>query len=113
MKLFDYHERATTLSNSEFLAAISIIESYIMRRAICGYQTRGYWQVFAALAYRIGDKQPFTDLQVALAQQRDSYRFPSDEEFDRALKERDLYSLRVCRHLLEGLENYETKEPTD
>jgi len=48
-----------------------------------------------------------------LARQRGSYRFPSNDEFERALKERDLYSLRVCRHLLEGLENQNTKEPTD
>jgi predicted transport protein len=34
-------------------------------------------------------------------------------EFERALKEGDLYGLRVCRHLLEGLENFGTKEPTD
>jgi predicted transport protein len=29
------------------------------------------------------------------------------------LKEADLYGLRICRHLLEGLENYDTNEPTD
>jgi Protein of unknown function (DUF1524) len=31
----------------------------------------------------------------------------------RALQESELYGLRACRHLLEGLENYETKELTD
>jgi predicted transport protein len=34
-------------------------------------------------------------------------------EFEQALREYDLYRLRVCRHLLEGLENYGTKELTD
>lgn len=38
---------------------------------------------------------------------------PSNEEFERALRDYDLYRLRVCRHLLEGLENHGTKEPTD
>ena len=42
-----------------------------------------------------------------------SYRFPPDEEFERELKERDLYALRVCRPLLDRLENHDTKEPTD
>ena len=48
-----------------------------------------------------------------LARQHENYRFPSDDEFERQLKDADLYGLRICRHLLEGLENHGTKEPTD
>jgi predicted transport protein len=48
-----------------------------------------------------------------LARQRENYRYPPDEEFRRALREGDLYGLRVCRHLLERLENHNTKEPSD
>jgi len=114
MRLFECCDHAGTLSETAFLEAIALIESYVLRRAICVYQTRGYWQTFASLAYRIGDKDPLTDLKVALARQRENYRFPSDEEFQRALKEDELYALRgPCRHLLEGLENHDTKEPTD
>lgn len=113
MRLFECRDRLGTLGEQEFLSAIGLIESYILRRAICGFQTRGYWQIFAALAYRTGDTDPLTDLKVALARQRENYRFPSNDEFDRALKESDLYDLRVCRHLLDELENYDTKELTD
>ena len=84
-----------------------------MRRAVCGYQTRGYWPIFASLAYGIGEKNPLQDLKVALARQNVNYRFPSDEEFELQLREADLYGLRICRHLLEGLENFGSKEPTD
>ena len=84
-----------------------------MRRAICGFQTRGYWQIFATLAYEITDLRPFEDFTVGLSKQRENYRFPTDQEFLRSLKESDLYGMRVCKHLLEGLENYETKEPSD
>jgi hypothetical protein len=111
-RLFECYEIGT-LHEHEFLEALELIESYVMRRAVCGYQTRGYWQVFAALAYKIGDRQPLANLKVALARQRENYRFPSNDEFERALTEKDLYGLRVCRHLLEGLENYGSKEPTD
>jgi len=113
MRLFECREHADMLNEEEFLEALALIESYILRRAICGYQTRGYWQTFASLAYRIGDEDPLTDLKVALARQRENYRFPSDEEFVRALNEGDMYGLRVCRHLLEGLENHNSKELTD
>ena len=85
----------------------------MLRRAICGYQTRGYWQTFANLAYRIRDDSTLADLKIELARLRENYRFPSDEEFERELTERDLYGLRVCRHLLDSLENHATKEPTD
>jgi predicted transport protein len=113
MQLFHCREHLATLDEVEFLDALALIESYVLRRAICGYQTRGYWQIFAALAYRIDTEVPLTDLKVALARQRENYRFPSNQEFERALKEGVLYGLRVCRHLLEGLENHECKELTD
>jgi hypothetical protein len=113
MRLFEYRERVGTLTEADLLGALALLESYVLRRAVCGNQTRGYWQVFASLAYRMGDEHPLTDLKVALARQRESNKFPSDEEFERALKERDLYGLRICRHLLEGLENHDTRELTD
>ena len=109
MKLFDCRE-SKTLGETEFLAAISLIESYIVRRPICGYQTEDSGGFFRDCS---SDRRKGTasDLKVALARQRESYRFPSDEEYERALQVGDLYGLRVCRHLLEGLENHETKEP--
>ncbi len=113
MRLFECRDHSGTLNEEEFLNALVLLESYILRRAICDYQTRGYWQIFASLAYRIGNETPFNDFKVGLARQRENYRFPSNNEFEQALREYDLYHLRVCRHLLEGLENYGTKEPTD
>lgn len=113
MRLFDCFERAKTLSVQEFQTATHLIESYVFRRAICGEQTRGYWQAFANLAYHIDESKPFQSLQVAMAMQRDSYRFPGDEEFRRELLSRDIYGLRVCGFLLERLENHGHKEITD
>jgi predicted transport protein len=113
MQLLEYRDHLNALEEDELLEALELIESYTVRRAVCGHQTRGYWQIFANLAYGIGDKHPLQDLKVALARQHENYRFPSDEEFERQLKEGDLYGLRICRHILEGLENYATKEPTD
>ena len=113
MQLYDCHDRLETLSQAELNSAVHLIESYVFRRAICGEQTRGYWQVFANLAYKLDVNTPLESLQVQFARLRDNYRFPSDSEFHKALLERDLYGLRVCMHLLEQLENYGSKEPTD
>lgn len=113
MRLYDCHDRAGSLSESDFLAALQLVESYVFRRAICGLQTRNYWQIFANMAYRVSDEHPLDDLKVALATQHDSYRYPDDDEFYSALEKRDLYGLRVSRFLLETLENHGSQEPTD
>jgi len=113
MRLFDCFERHHTLTEPEFIEALGLIEGYVFRRAICGEQTRGYWQVFSGLAYAIDDKKPLESLKVGLARQRDAYRYPTDADFRQALEERDLYGLRVCASLLDRLENQGNKEPTD
>jgi len=113
MRLYDCHDRLETLPQTELNTAVHLIESFVFRRAICGEQTRGYWQVFASLAYKLDPDSPLESLQVEFARLRDNYRYPSNTEFRKALMERDLYGLRVCLHLLEQLENYGSNEPTD
>lgn len=113
MQLFDCNDRLETLSEQQFVDALALAESYVFRRAICGEQTRGYWQVFANLAYRIDPAKPLESFAVGLARQRDNYRFPGDEEFRKALEERDIYGKRVCFDLLDRLENHGSKEQTD
>ena len=111
MQLFDYHYRSDSLSNDDFAEALRLLESYVLRRAVCGHQTRGYWTVFAALAYGIERDGPLESLKVRLARQSRSYRFPHDREFQGQLREQD--GKRVCRVILERLENHGTKERTD
>lgn len=113
MRLFDCHDRSGTLPIDQFRKAINAIETYVVRRAICDEQTRSYWQIFANLAYRIDEQNPLETLKVGLARQRDAYRFPGDTEFRQELHRRELYHLRVCRHVLERLENHDTREPTN
>jgi predicted transport protein len=113
MRLFDCHDRCKTLTANQFRQAIHAMESFVFRRAICGEQTRSYWQIFANLAYRIDEQKPLEDLRVGLARQRDAYRFPSDADFRRELLLRDIYGLRVCGYLLDRLENHGSKEPSN
>lgn len=112
MRLAECHA-AGTLATQDFVAAVELVESYIMRRAVCGEQTRGYWQLFADFAYRVDPAQPLKSLQAMFARETGNYKFPSDDEFRRALEERDIYSKRVCFDLLDRLENFGTNEPTN
>ena len=113
MCLYDRFDRGT-LVRADFIVALRLIESYLVRRAACGLQSRNYWSVFAAVALRLGNNRPLVDLKVAFARLgQDTYRFPSDASFTRALVQEDLYSRRsICLFLLKQLENYGQKEPS-
>ena len=111
MRLYECHH-GELLSQDEFVRAIGLIESYLLRRAVLGLQTRGYWALFARVAHEICSNSAFKSLQVALARLRDNYRFPTDAEFSRALRETDLYELRICKHVLDRVENAYQREPS-
>ncbi len=114
MKLFELQRENPGFSIQSFAEAVGLLESYIFRRAIIeGKQTRGYWQIFANLAYTISTSSPLESLKVALAMLPESYSFPMDDEFRDALRESDIYHKRVCSHLLGCLENYENREAVD
>ena len=111
MRLYDSHEK-DLLSRDEFVRAVELIESYLLRRAVLGLQTRAYWSIFARIAHDLNHESVFESLQVALARLRGNNRFPGDEEFRRGLHEHDLYGLRVCKHILDRLENAGYQEPS-
>jgi uncharacterized protein with ParB-like and HNH nuclease domain/predicted transport protein len=112
LTLYDYHDRAKTLSADEFVEAIELLESFVFRRSVCDMQTRSLGQIFASLAYRITENQPLLSLKVALYRQGKKRRFPTDAEFREALETRDVYDMRTCFYLLERLENF-SKERID
>jgi uncharacterized protein with ParB-like and HNH nuclease domain/predicted transport protein len=112
-KLYRLFDEYQSLSESELLEALELIESYLLRRAVCRLQSRNYWTLLAGVAQQIGDDQPLLDLKVAFARQSENYRFPSDKDFLESLQNSDLYELRVCKFILDGLENTGTKEPAN
>jgi uncharacterized protein with ParB-like and HNH nuclease domain/predicted transport protein len=112
MTLYDYHDRAKTLTTTEFVEAIELLESFVFRRSVCDMQTRSLGQIFASLAYRITEAQPLLSLKVALYRQGKKRRFPTDAEFREALETRDVYDMRSCFYLLDRIENF-SKERID
>ena len=109
MRLYNlYDEKA--LTHDDFIQALDLISSYLVRRSVLGMQTRGYWAVFARIAHSVTNEDPLGSFQVALARQ--NYRFPTDDDFVSALQESDLYRLRICWHILSQLENAGQNEPS-
>ena len=111
MQLYECHiDENKTLDQKQFVDAIRLIESYILRRAVLGLRTASYWTLFTRMAFEIDPNDSFSSLQVAFATLPHSYSFPSNDEFERALSENNMFLYRICRHLLDGLENYGQRE---
>ena len=113
MRLFASHRESQLFSERDFLQAIELVESYLLRRAICGLNTRGYWAIFAGLAKSLQKDASFQDLKVGFTRLPESYKFPSNKEFTDGLRAENVYRFQVCRPLLERLENAGTNELTD
>ena len=112
-ELVHCHQELNSLSRTDLVKCLQLIESYLLRRAVCGLPTRSYWSHFAQLAYQIDYEKPRESFEVAMALLPEAYAFPGDEDFRRRLLEVNLYALPSVRLLvLEGLENHGHKEPT-
>ena len=113
MCLLDAFERRC-MTDADLRSALDLIESYLVRRDVCGLQTRSYWQQFSRLAYALTDDDALGVLAVNLHWfSGTNYAFPTDSEFRHALQEEELYGRQICRTLLERLENGRSRERTD
>ena len=112
MKLYQCYKRENSpLSEAGFIQALGLIESFIVRRGVLGWQSRDYWSIFAGVARDIDINDPLESLKVALARQR--YHFPTTEQFLREIKNVELYWQRdLCWHILTRLENDRQREPS-
>ena len=107
MRLYQRYEEGA-LPHDDFVRALDLISSYLVRRSVLGMQTRAYWAVFARMAHAVTNEAPLESLQVAMARQS----FPADADFASELQESDLYRLRICQHVLSQLENAGESEPS-
>lgn len=113
MRLLDAYE-STHITSQDLGAALDLIESYLVRRDVCGLQTRSYWLQFSRLAYALANDDVLGSLSVHFSWLASSnYAFPTNAEFRHALEEEELYGRQICRTLLERLEKGRSKEQAD
>lgn len=114
MRLRECRELLGESSESAFLESLDLIESFLVRGAICGWTPNAYNKVFAALAAGMSDSTPFNDFKGSLGLHREGYVFPTDAEFLRALRENNLYRRRkLCKFVLDRLEHHQNRHRTD
>jgi len=106
-----YHDyKQDRLTTDELLSIIRLVESYVFRRAICAIPTNSLNKTFAGLSRSLKKDRYLESVKAAFLLMPSYRRFPSDEEFQRDIKLRDLYNFRSRSYWLRRLENHGRKE---
>lgn len=118
--LFDllYAKQQSLLTKEELTESISIIESYIARRIICGLPASALNKIFVSMGAEIQryiDKNgaTFMDaLKYSILSKTGKSRFPTDHDFAEKFITYELYNAKpnTRKYFLERLENYKNRE---
>ena len=98
------------LNESEFDAAIRLIEAYVFRRAVCAIPTNSLNKTFATFGRMLQKDRYLESIYAHLLTLPSYRRFPKDDEFKHELTVRDLRNFSRRSYLLQRLENYRRKE---
>ena len=98
------------ITKEDLLEIISLVESYVFRRAICGIPTNSMNKTFLGLYKSVGTEN-YVESVKASFQLLESYkRFPTNSEFQKEMVLKDVYNFRSRNYLLAQLENHKRKE---
>lgn len=106
------------ISTEELTECFQILESYLVRRIICGLSTNALNKLFVGLALEI-DKYTSKDhiqyveaFKYAILSKRGKSRFPNDHDFRDKFSTYELYNAKpyVKKYILERLENWNNRE---
>lgn len=98
------------LTKEDFITIIKFVESYCLRRNICGIDNRTMDKLFAKLAKEINKKYYLKYFIATMLNEKDKTRFPTNEEIKETLITQDMYSKQSINHILITLENKKSKE---
>lgn len=105
------------ISADDMRAALLALESYLFRRLVCEVPTNSLNKTFATLANEAdrlsqADEEFVPAMIYALRGKPGTTRFPSDVEFEAALRQRDFYNMRQKNriYVFDRLENGDTYE---
>lgn len=116
LEVLRHHEEGM-LTVDDLLAIFKVLESYLLRRAICEVPTAALNKLFQTLDKDIahlshGDVKYVDVFTYALRAKQGSLRFPGDEEFRTDLAARQVYKMNKAyrNYLFERFENGDYKE---
>ncbi|MUU32580.1 DUF262 domain-containing protein [Helicobacter pylori] len=101
------------LSKQDFIPIIALTESYLCRRAVCGFGSNGLNKIFPSFTKKIDKKQYLKSVEKHFGSLKGKQRFPNNDEFKDLFITIDFYHFKKNKYFLERLENFDTKEPVD
>ena len=113
LRLFDALENEI-INSSELERCLGLIESFIVRRSVCGVPTNNLNKLFLQWCRSFPMNDHFEWLRKSMSSGSGGRRFPSDLEFGDAFRLQPQYGRGATRFILEKLEsNFGHKEPVD
>ncbi len=102
------------LSKQDFIPIVALTESYLCRRAVCGFGSNGLNKIFLSFIKKIDKDQYLESIKAHfLSLEKTTGKFPKDSEFRDSLITIDFYHFKKIEYFLERLENFDTKEPVN
>ncbi|EJB97151.1 hypothetical protein HPHPP1_0749 [Helicobacter pylori Hp P-1] len=91
------------LSKQDFIPIIALTESYICRRTVCGFDTRGLNKIFPSFTKKINKDQYLESIEAHfLSLEKTTGKFPKDSEFKDSLITIDFYHFKKINTFLKG-----------
>ncbi|NHA17673.1 DUF262 domain-containing protein [Helicobacter pylori] len=107
----DYKD--SVLSSQDFISIIALTESYICRRAVCGFGLNGLNKIFPSFTKKINKDQYLESIKVHFGYLTEKQRFPNNDEFKKLFITIDFYHFKKREYFLERLESFNTEEPVN
>ena len=114
LQVFEDYENGV-IEKSDLIKVLKLIQSFTWRRFIIGLPTAALNKIFMTLYSDIDHEDYYESLAVSLAKKKGSTRFPTNQEIEVSLKEKDLYNIQSKNrnYMFEMLENYNNREYVD
>ncbi|GAA9234359.1 DUF262 and DUF1524 domain-containing protein [Helicobacter pylori] len=107
----DYSEGV--LSQKDFISIIYLIESYLVRRAVCGLGTNSLNKIFPFVTKKINKVQYLENIKAHFLLLETTRKFPKDSEFKDSFITKELYGSNKIEYILKRLEIFDTEEPVN
>ncbi|WRA02388.1 DUF262 and DUF1524 domain-containing protein [Helicobacter pylori] len=101
------------LSKQDFTPIIALTESYLCRRAVCGFGSNSLNKIFPSFTKKIDKKQYLKSVEKHFGSLKGNQRFPNNDEFKKLFITIDFYNFQKKKYFFERLENFNTKEPVN
>lgn len=87
------------LSENEGIQVLEVVESFLVKRAVCGHEPTGLHAVFKRLWVDC-DYKPTRDSVIAQIKKHKTVTWPTVEEFKKAIEQRPLYGAGITPYLI-------------